>query len=139
MKPKPLIIVLLLIVVGGMAVFFTVERQKELAAEERHRAVQLLALDDLKRDCEQMQAELKESKDSNSIGKGFTILSYEMNVRSAIEGTLDRDSVRDYSVALQGPLTPEIKLRVMAEAARRIEQAEKTYDLAHSSAVSHIF
>ncbi len=65
--------------------------------------------------------------------------THEMNVRSAIEGILDKDSVRDYSVALQGPLTPGLKLRVMAEAARRIEQAERTYDLAPSTAVSHIF
>jgi hypothetical protein len=136
MKLKWLIIVLLLIVVGGMASFFTVERQKELAAEERHRAVRLLAIDDLHRDCEEMQAKLKESKDLSTIGVGLKVLSYEMNVRSAINGTLDKDSISDLSLKLQGPLTPEIQLRVMAEAAKRIEQAETLYDLAHSTAVS---
>jgi hypothetical protein len=144
MKRKPLISFLLLIVVGGVALFVAVEQQKaqrlaaeqqkaqRLAAEERDRAVRMLAIDDLHRECQEMQAKLKESRDLSNIGMGFQILSYEMNIRSAINRTLDKDSTSELSLRIQGPLTPETKLRVMAEAARRIEEAGKIYDAAHS-------
>lgn len=144
MKLKPLIIVLLLILVGA-ASFFAVERQKvqkiaaeerqkaqEAAAEERYRAVRLLAIDDLHGECEEMRARLKESRDLSNVGMGLQVLSFEMNVRSAINGKLDEDSKSELSLQLQGPLTQEVKLRVRAEAAKRIEQAEKIYDAAHS-------
>ena len=112
---------------GWYGVNFIVERQ-----QKRHRDVRMLAIDDLHRECEEMQAKLNASRDLSNIGMGLQILSYEMNVRSAINGTLDKDSTSELSLQLQGPLTPETKLRVMAEAARRIEQAEKIYDAAHS-------
>jgi hypothetical protein len=107
------------------------ERHNKLTEQER-REVRALAVDDLHRECEEMQANAKASRNLEDIGLGLKILSYEWNVKSAINGTLEQDSVSDVSVQLQGQLTPEIKLRVMAEAARRIEAAQKIYDAAHS-------
>jgi len=107
------------------------ERHNRLAEQER-REVRALAVDDLHRECEEMQAKAKASRNLDDIGLGLEILSYEWNVTSAINGTLEQDSIRDVSVQLQGKLTPEIKLRVMAEAARRIEAAQKIYDAAHT-------
>lgn len=145
MTGKRLLLTLLLIVAIGTAVIFAVQHQKaqkvaeqerqkaqQLAEQERRRAVRALAVDDLRRECEDMQAKAKASRNPEDIGLGLKILSYEWNVKSAINGTLDQDSEGEPSVMLQGHLTPEIKLRVMADAAKRIENAEKTYDAAHS-------
>jgi hypothetical protein len=145
MSGKRLLLALLLIVAIGIAVVFAVQHQKtqklaeqerqkaqQLAEQERRRAVRALAVDDLHRECEEMQAKAKASRNPEDIGLGLKILSYEWNVKSAINGTLEQDSEGDVSVMLQGRLTPEIKLRVMAEAAKRIEAAQKIYDAAHS-------
>jgi hypothetical protein len=145
MRGKWLILALLLIVASGTAVTFAVQHQKaqklaeqerekaqKLAEQERYRAVQALAVDDLHRECEEWQAKAKASRNPADALLGLKILSYEWNVRSAINGTLEQDSEGDVSVMLQGKLTPEIKLRAMAEAAKRIEAAQKIYDAAHS-------
>jgi hypothetical protein len=133
MKLKWLIVALLLITLGGLATF-AVQRQKtqKLAEEERQRMVRTLAIDDLHRECEEMQAKLKANRDVSNFGMGLQVISYEMNVRSAINGTLEQDSKTELSLRLQGSLTPQTKLRIMADAAKRIENAEKLYDAARS-------
>lgn len=145
MSRNRLLLALLLIVAIGTAATFAVQRQKaqklaeqerqkaqQIAEQERQRAVKALAIDDLHRECEEMQAKAKRSRNIEDIGLGLQIMSYEWNVKSAINGTLDQDSEGDVSVMMQGHLTPEIKLRVMADAAKRIEAAQKIYDAARS-------
>ena len=99
-------------------------------SEKRHEAIRKLALDDLRRDCDDMRAKLNASHDPSSIGMGLQVMSYEMNVRSAIQGTLDQDANEKLSLELQGPLSQEVKLRVMANAAERLKKAEQTYNAA---------
>ena len=138
-RTKLTIALLLIAVAGTAAVLIAVQRQnaqrlaiQQQQQKQRQAMVRGLAVDDLHRECEAMQAKLKASHDLSSLGMGVQIISYEMNVRSAINGTLDSDNTSELSLELQGPLTPEIKLRVLADAAERLKKADQIYDAAHS-------
>jgi hypothetical protein len=94
----------------------------------RHEGVRKLAIDNLKLEYAAEQKRLIANHDLDSIGLGLQLMTAEMNIWSAINGTLEADSRSKLSLGMQGPLSPEVKIRFQADANHRLAEAGKLYD-----------
>jgi hypothetical protein len=90
--------------------------------------VRKLAIDQLHRDCDEMRERIKSRHDLSSLTDLMDVMNYELNISRAIDGNENDAGMNKVSDELQGPLTPETKIRIHATANEYMQKAQRVFD-----------